>query len=45
VKQGEKNKLKSLGYLPHMWALDQGQTQQGDWTLIARQKQEHTREI
>jgi hypothetical protein len=20
--------------LPHMWTLDQGQTQQGDWTLI-----------
>jgi hypothetical protein len=22
--------------LPHMWTLDQGQTQQGDWTLITR---------
>jgi hypothetical protein len=30
-RSGNKNK-KSYG-LPHMWALDQGQTQQGDWTL------------
>jgi hypothetical protein len=30
------NHMNRLLYvLPHMWTLDQGQTQQGDWTLIA----------
>jgi hypothetical protein len=28
-----ENIIKSY-VLPHMWTLDQGQTQQGDWTLI-----------
>jgi hypothetical protein len=26
-------KTKNRYVLPHMWTLDQGQTQQGDWTL------------
>jgi hypothetical protein len=30
-------KTKNQSYvLPHMWTLDHGQTQQGDWTLITR---------
>jgi hypothetical protein len=28
-----RKKFKNLTSLPHMWTLDQGQTQQGDWTL------------
>jgi hypothetical protein len=36
---------KIVYVLPHMRTLDQGQTQQGDWTLITRYKQVHTREI
>jgi hypothetical protein len=27
-------KIQKSYVLPHMWTLDQGQTQQGDWTLI-----------
>jgi hypothetical protein len=30
-KDGIKNQKSYV--LPHMWTLDQGQTQQGDWTL------------
>jgi hypothetical protein len=26
-------KTKKSYVLPHMWTLDQGQTQQGDWTM------------
>jgi hypothetical protein len=37
--------LQKSYVLPHMWTLDQGQTQQGDWNLITREKREHTREI
>jgi hypothetical protein len=31
VSQAQKTKNHVL---PHMWTLDQGQTQGGDWTLI-----------
>jgi hypothetical protein len=33
-----KRKKKDIGWyvLPYMQTLDQGQTQQGDWTLITR---------
>jgi hypothetical protein len=29
----KKNHEQKSYVLPHMWTLDQGQTQQGDWTL------------
>jgi hypothetical protein len=32
IKNG-LDKLIIHDVLPHMWTLDQGQTQQGDWTL------------